>query len=310
MVLHELGHIALGHNRIDYRGTEAELALSERFTSDLWEAGGVERVVEFLGTQSSFELAADIFAVEVLDGSLREPMLEAASLWCAANERAHPVSGGDRFDDLKHMFGAPQKYPSPAVRVWYLNGRMSSGRRAGAMARQIAEAAESAGFELQLAGAPAEPARELAVFAALWDLVEAATAEDASLWKPPQRRQQVEASQVPEPEAPEQETLVRGLNAWEAGDLQQAEQLFRVAARATDLKLSAQAHRLIGRMLEEQATFALPKPNTASAMTSVMVMPPMILAPCSRTAVTGAMRSQRSTERTSETTRRARSTSD
>lgn len=84
VALHELGHVALGHNAIEYRGTEAEVALSEAITSRLRDAEGVENVVDLVGAQASFELAADVFAVQVVDESLREPLLEAATLWCAA----------------------------------------------------------------------------------------------------------------------------------------------------------------------------------------------------------------------------------
>ncbi len=248
VALHEIGHVALGHNVIGYRGTEDEIALSEFFTSRIGAADGVENFVDFVGTQSSFELAADVFAVQVIEESLREPLLEAATLWCAANERAHFVSG-ERVGDLQRMSGSPQKHPSHAIRVWYLNGRLSSGRRAGPIARQIAAAAESAGYELQLADArpEADPGRELAVFAALWDLIESATAGDASSWTPPPPPAEAEASRTQD-----QQPLQRGLHAWEAGQFDQAEQYFRVVARATDQRLAAQGHGLIGRMLEEQ----------------------------------------------------------
>jgi Tfp pilus assembly protein PilF len=246
VALHELGHIALGHNGIGYRGTETELALSELFSTRLRDADGVESFVDFVGTQSSFELAADVFAVQVVAESLREPLLEAATLWCAANERAHFISG-DRIGDLQHMSRSPQKHPSPAVRVWYLNGRLSSGRRAGPIARLIAAAAESAGYELQRGQGRADPGRELALFAALWDLIEPAAAEDTSLWTPPRATDKEEARRTPH-----QQALERGLHAWEAGEFKQAEESFRLVVHAADGRLAAKAHGLIGRMLEEQ----------------------------------------------------------
>jgi tetratricopeptide (TPR) repeat protein len=251
VALHEIGHVALGHNRIGYRGTEAELAWSEVTTSRLRGADGVENVVDLVGSQSSFELAADVFAVGVVDDSLREPLLEAASLWCAANERAHMV-GGDRVGDLKRMTGSPDSYPSHAVRVWYLNGRLSGGRRAGAIARQIADAAENIGGELhdgedRIGG---DPDGERAGFASLWQLVERATADDPSRWTPPVSSRREPAH------SPEQQALETGLLAWDAGHVTVAEQYFRAAAGADDRALAAQARGLVGRMLEEQGDSA------------------------------------------------------
>ncbi|HEY1340506.1 MAG TPA: tetratricopeptide repeat protein, partial [Bryobacteraceae bacterium] len=247
VVLHEIGHITLGHNRPGYRGADAEVAMADRLIEQLRNTEGVENIVEFSGTQSSFELEADVFAVHVLVAEFREPMLEAASLWCAAMHRAHLVSSGDRVDDLEQMSQAPEAHPSHAVRVWYLNGQLASGRRAGPIARRIREAAESTGLELQLEDAAPVPASvESAVFAGLWELVAAATA-DSSGWEAPPHTEAMRT-----PESPEHAALLAGIQAWGAGDGGRAHELLRMAVRSTDPKVSGQAHGLLGRLMEDQ----------------------------------------------------------
>ncbi len=240
VVLHELGHLALGHNEIGFRGRPDEVGLADGL---LEATRGIEgEVIDFTGKGASFELAADVFAVEVVEERVREPMLEAASLWCAALERSRAVTG-ERSQDLVRMAVAPDMHPSHALRVWNLNGRLSSGPRKGSIARQIASFAESAAAELD--EGDDRPALEAEVFGTLWQLARPAMADDRA-WKPP-----VRPAPAPVQRLEGEDVLELGLRAWNEGRLDRAEELFREAARSGAADVSGQAHGLVGRMLEE-----------------------------------------------------------
>jgi tetratricopeptide (TPR) repeat protein len=236
VVLHEIGHLALGHNEIGLPSPDGlEQAL----------AGTGAQQVALHGTQASFELAADVFAVEVVEGRVRDPLLEAATLWCAALERAH-VAAGERFDDLARLTETPDAYPSFAVRVWFLNGRLSTGRRAGAIAQQITSQAEGAAHELE-EGAD-DPEREVEAFNALWDIARAASDGDAAVFA-----ERVAARpRRGGPPSSDQQALERGGVALEAGLLDDAEREFRAVAASGDAAIAGTAHGLVGRVLEQR----------------------------------------------------------
>jgi tetratricopeptide (TPR) repeat protein len=246
-VLHEIGHLALRHNEIGYRGTAGEVSLAD---SIITAAAGVDkdasdrsiRVANLVGTGSSFEFAADNFAIGILNDNVREAMLEAASLWCAALERANVVEG-NRFKDLIRMNESPESHPSFALRVWNLNGRFSSGWRQGELARSVATAAEEAAYEWDRGSY--QPEREASAFRTLWQLAVQATDDS---WTPaPRAVSKPEASQP----ADLSSVLTAGLLSWEADERERAEGYFREAAASDDVEISRQAHRLIGRMREE-----------------------------------------------------------
>ena len=236
VVLHEIGHLALGHNEI---GSPPADGLREAVSSTSAQE------VLLHGTQSSFELAADVFAVEIVNAGVRDPLLEAATLWCAALERTHPVAG-ERFDDLARLMESPDAYPSFALRVWYLNGRLSSGRRKGDIARQITAQAEGVAHELEQD--VEDPVREAQAFNALWDLARAASDTEAAVF----------ASRIAArprrgaARSPEHDALERGVDAMEAGRLDDAEREFRAVAARADAPLAGMAHALLGRVLEER----------------------------------------------------------
>jgi len=166
VVLHEIGHHLLRHNEIGFHGFPHEIALSEFFRKSVISVAGSDATFGTPGSVGPFEQGADDFALEIVDQSLREPLLEAASLWIAAHERTH-VAAGNRFDDMARMMDDPNAHPSPALRVWHLNGRFSAGIRRGEIARRIAAQAEGAAAEpgdgLEDAGL------EAAVYQSMWE---------------------------------------------------------------------------------------------------------------------------------------------
>jgi TPR repeat protein len=169
VVLHEFAHLALRHNEFDFKGVPWELALNERLMQAAREVAeeaseNEMQLVDVMGCSTSFEFAADGFAVEVLDAPLQDPLLEAASLWCTVLESGHGTSQRDPFRGLLTTAG----HPSYAARVWYLNGRLSRGARQGEMARTIAARAEAASREATRGDF--EPEHEEAVFAALAEI--------------------------------------------------------------------------------------------------------------------------------------------
>ncbi|MEH1129894.1 tetratricopeptide repeat protein [Micromonospora sp. CPCC 206061] len=243
VVLHEIGHHVLGHNEIGFRGSPHEVALAEAMLG-AFELGEGEEAVDLVGRGSSFELAADAFAIQVVAAEAREPVLEAGSLWCAASERSAVVTG-DRVRDLVELSRQPDAHPSYSSRVYYLNGRFSTGRRQGAIAQQIAASAESAAGELDHAGS--EPiTAESDLYREIWAIADHAAREgpyDWIVWPPPE----------PDENAlDESDVLVQGLLAWEAGQLAEAEQLFRSAAQDSRPEPARRARVLLGRVLEER----------------------------------------------------------
>ncbi|MCW6009114.1 tetratricopeptide repeat protein, partial [Micromonospora sp. CPCC 205371] len=219
VVLHEIGHHVLGHNEIGFRGSPQEIALAEAMLSAFQPGEGEQAV----------ELAADAFAVQVVDGEAQEPVLEAGSLWCAASERSAAVTG-DRVQD--------------SARVYFLNGRFSTGRRQGSIAQQVATSAESAAAEIDSVGA--EPvAAEPDLYREIWDIAEQAAREgpyDWMVWPPEPAENALDESDI----------QVQGLLAWEAGRLAEAEALFRSATQDPRPEAARRARVLLGRVLEDR----------------------------------------------------------
>jgi hypothetical protein len=164
IVLHEIGHFALGHNKVDGGAVDPVLQqiaeASARFSA---ENGGQGH--NLIGSLTGHETAADAFALEVIDEQYRDPMLEAATLWCAVLAGSNDDCG----DWVDNFAANPRgQYPGFAMRVWFLNGKFSSGRRQGRIAQEITRQAEALAAAL---GQDDEPAGESAeVFRKLWQI--------------------------------------------------------------------------------------------------------------------------------------------
>jgi hypothetical protein len=164
IVLHEIGHFALGHNTVDGGAVDPVLQqiaeASARFSA---ENGGQGH--NLIGSLTGHETAADAFALEVIEEAYRDPMLEAATLWCAALAGSNDDCG----DWIENFAANPRgKYPGFAMRVWFLNGKFSSGRRQGRIAQEITRQAEALAAAL---GQDDDAAGESAeVFRKLWQI--------------------------------------------------------------------------------------------------------------------------------------------
>jgi tetratricopeptide (TPR) repeat protein len=173
IVFHEFGHLAMRHNEIIDPAASAEGQLADQLVAAAKDLGA-DSATNLVGSTTAVEFAADVFAIEVLDTSIRHPLLEAATLWCAALASAYAQRPG-QLEDIPELATNTSGYPSFGRRVWFLNGRLSTGARQGQIARIITESAIDLGREA--ARTDIDPAREQAVFAAL---VEIASAEIAA----------------------------------------------------------------------------------------------------------------------------------
>jgi hypothetical protein len=164
IVLHEIGHQLLRHND-DPEPSVVEAEIAEGAMRHV-EGDPQVQAFNLLGSTLSFELAADNFALEVVtDEEFRQVLLEAASLWCAVLESNHERGT----DWIRSSFDKPQsEHPAYPMRVWYLNGRFSSGKRQGEIAQTIRRHAEAVGKQVRSRAALDEHA--LQVFRALWTI--------------------------------------------------------------------------------------------------------------------------------------------
>jgi len=164
IVLHEISHLALSHNRAEGSPVDPlTRALIERLTEFAAKDGGQLNI--HAGQAVGHETGADGFALAVIEEKdYRDPMLEAATLWCAALAG----SNEDRGDWARNVFANPMGYPGYAMRVWYLNGKFSTGERQGAIAQQITRQAEELASALGRDTHSSADRAEL--FLALWKL--------------------------------------------------------------------------------------------------------------------------------------------
>jgi hypothetical protein len=167
IVLHEIGHFAREHNKavgapvapIMQQIAEASVRYAE-------EQGHTAQ--NLLGSFVGHETAADAFAIDVLEDAYRDGMLEAATLWCAALAGTNNDCG----DWLEHYSSDPgRQYPAFAMRVWYLNGRFSTGKRQGRIAHEITRQAEALSQAIGSDDAPVDAGAE--VFRKLWRIASA-----------------------------------------------------------------------------------------------------------------------------------------
>ena len=138
IVLHEISHLALGHNMAEGPPVDPQIqTIVERSMEHAAEHGA--EAFNLVGTAQGHETGADVFALEVIGEEYREPVMEAATLWCAALAGTN----ADRGDWVKGAFANPLGYPGYAMRVWFINGRLSSGMRQGPIAQDITRQAEA-----------------------------------------------------------------------------------------------------------------------------------------------------------------------
>jgi len=166
VALHEHAHITHGHQSVEPMEQDARLSrIAEGVMQFAKEnPDTVAKAVDFRGQTQFYEQDADCFAIEATSEQYRDEMLEAATLWFTALAAAD--QGGVSWV-TKATESEGRRYPQYAMRVWFLNGRYSTGLRQGDVAQttyQIANAIEQYKSSLEL---PVE--QLLALSHALWD---------------------------------------------------------------------------------------------------------------------------------------------
>jgi hypothetical protein len=165
IVLHELGHLVLGHNRLQPLDNpqDAQLRRIAEAAKSWADAQGFQ-AWNLMDSILSYELAADKFALGVAGDTLQHPLLEAATLWCAALS-----AGNDTGEDWleKSFKRAGDSHPDFAMRVHMLNGHFSTGDRAVWVAQQITKRAQSLADGSRADWDPAAVAR---LFCVLWEI--------------------------------------------------------------------------------------------------------------------------------------------
>jgi hypothetical protein len=138
IALHEHCHIVHQHNSLDPADPSLPLAqLANRLAAH--GDPSITASLNLYGTTMMFEQDADCFAIEAAPEPYREPLLDAASLWLTALACAD--RGGTGW--MPAVFATQGRvHPQYAMRVFFLNGRYSTGDRQGEVAQWVRRAAE------------------------------------------------------------------------------------------------------------------------------------------------------------------------
>jgi hypothetical protein len=167
LVLHEHGHLAHRHNSLEPMVEDPQIKQivegMMRYAKD--HPGEVSNPVDLRGSVLQLEQDADCFPIEVTHEDYRDAMLEAATLWFTALASADR-SGMDWLE--KSVESKGRAYPQYAMRVWFLNGRFSTGARQGEIAQAITRTAES--IEARPSGADIPGEKFVPLFGALWKI--------------------------------------------------------------------------------------------------------------------------------------------
>ncbi len=166
IALHEQAHIVHNHNSFERATGDPQVnAIAEAVMR--YAAEHPDVVAQDLRTSTlQLEQDADCFPFEVAPEEDRGALLEVASLWLAA------LAAADRggHDWLEGSWTARGRvHPQYAMRVWFINGRYSSGSRAGEVARTACRAAEAIETQASVQDRYA-PDEVFSVFKALWSI--------------------------------------------------------------------------------------------------------------------------------------------
>jgi hypothetical protein len=163
VVLHEHAHIAHRHNSLEPMEEDPQIKQivegAMRFAKDHPDTV----TVDLTESTQRFEQDADCFAIEAAPDTYRGAMLEAATLWFTALASAD--RGGTGWLE-KSAEAKGRAYPQYAMRVWFLNGRYSTGARQGKIAQAITRTAEA--IESSPSGVDVSLAKLALLFRALW----------------------------------------------------------------------------------------------------------------------------------------------
>jgi hypothetical protein len=172
IVLHEHAHLAHGHNSNEPMQEDPQInAIVAAAMQYAKEHGDIMEAIDLRSSTQRLEQDADCFPFEVISDEYREAVLEAASLWLTALASADR----GRSDWLHAAFESKGRaYPQYAMRVWFLNGKYSTGARQGEVAGWVRRTAE--GVQAQPSTIAMPLATCLPVVRELWAIAEAEAA--------------------------------------------------------------------------------------------------------------------------------------
>ena len=178
LVLHEHAHIAHRHNSLEPMEEDPQIkhlvAGAMQFAKDHPDTVAVD----LTDSTQRFEQDADCFAIEAVPETYRGAMLEAATLWFTA------LASADRGETdwlEKSAEAKGRAYPQYAMRVWFLNGRYSTGARQGKIAQAITRTAEA--IEASPSGVDVSLTKLALLFRALWAIGCAESGLRGGLWR-------------------------------------------------------------------------------------------------------------------------------
>jgi hypothetical protein len=164
MVLHEHAHLLHQHDSLDPMQNDPQVDAIVEGAKRFGAEQGIE-TVDLRESRQRLEQDADCFAIEAVPAPYRDAILEAGTLWFAA------LASADRGrpDWLERSAEAKGRaYPQYAMRVWFLNGRYSEGRRQGDVARASTRTAQA--IEARPSDDDVPMVVLLPAFRALWDI--------------------------------------------------------------------------------------------------------------------------------------------
>ena len=170
IALHEHAHLAHRHQSLEPMEVDPQIKQMVEGL-EAYAREHPDRVVETVDLTAStqrFEQDADCFPFEVTPEEYHHALLEAATLWLGVLASADR-GGMDWLEKAGQSKG--RAYPQYAMRVWFLNGRFSTGERQGEIARCITRAVEAIEARPSEAEFPAQALQSS--FAALWKIARA-----------------------------------------------------------------------------------------------------------------------------------------
>jgi hypothetical protein len=178
LVLHEHAHIAHRHNSLEPMEEDPQIKQIVEGAMQFAKDNPDTVAVDLTDSTQRFEQDADCFAIEAVPETYRGAMLEAATLWFTALASADR-GGTDWLEKSAESKG--RAYPQYAMRVWFLNGRYSTGARQGKIAQAITRTAEA--IESSPRGVDVSPAKLALLFRALWEIGCAESGLRGGFWR-------------------------------------------------------------------------------------------------------------------------------
>jgi len=176
IAVHEQAHVLHNHNSFEPAAGDPQIdAIVEGALRFAAEDERVTAAQDLRGSTLQLEQDADCFPLEVAPDDCRDALLEASSLWLAALAAAD--RGGHDWLEASTA-GKGRVHPQYAMRVWFINGRYSSGSRAGQVALTARRTAEAIEGHPSVQGRYG-PDEVLRVFRALWAIAGEEVGEQA-----------------------------------------------------------------------------------------------------------------------------------